>query len=97
LNNMKCELITSEGTKICQAVSSVSCANAIPTASPTNSLPITPTTTRTTKSQSLSPPALIGIIIASSVVALVAGSYFLRRWYVRNKNQDGGEDSFIDE
>lgn len=91
-NNLKCELITSGGTKICQTVSSVSCAqvNTIPTAAPI----ITPTKSPT---KPLSPPALTGIIISSSVVALVAGSYFLRRWYVRNKKQDGGEDSFIDE
>lgn len=77
-DSKKCEIVTSGGNKVCQATTSTSCAqiNTSPTFSPTT--PLSPTT----KSQSLSPPVLIGIIIASSVVALVGGSYFIRRWYV---------------
>lgn len=93
-NGLKCEIVSTGGTKVCQTSSSVSCAEA--NASPTPS-PLPPTTSITKKSKSLSPPALIGIIIASSVVALVGGSYFIRRWYVRSTLEEVGEDSFIDE
>jgi hypothetical protein len=94
-NGLKCEIVSTGGTKVCQTSSSVSCAEA--NASPTPS-PLPPTTSITKKSKSLSPPALIGIVIASSVVALVGGSYFIRRWYVRSTLQEeAGEDSFIDE